>query len=334
MPVARFYYSVVFRVLVFSAVFAGTGPLLRPQEVLAQGTDHLALITEIKGSVSVARANASEFKAVTWGTQLFEGDRVKTGSTASASILFSNNNLLTLGANSSMTISGGSTPSSASPMREVDSDLLASASDLTLHRAGEGEIAALGGLRSSASGSPLEPVSPRNTRIVSTAPVFVWESDGGYDSYRVKVLSDAGLVWSGETDGLSLAYPEDAPALAAGKDYYWQVEGEDLIDSDKSAMVSFKILSAESQAVVVAGENQIRELFREEPESTNYFYVLGSFYTKHGMLESAVKTFSEIALRYPDAPLPNEILGRLYSDMGLTGSAVAALQRAISLEQR
>jgi len=304
------------------------------QRVRAQADGHLALITEISGAVSIARVHTAEFKAVTWGTQLFEGDRIKTGGEATASILFSNNNLLTLGANSSMTISGGASPSGASPMREVDSELLAVASDLTLHRAGAGEIAALGGLRSAASGNVLEPVSPRNTNIISRTPEFVWQTDGEYDSYRVKVLSDEGLVWSGSSDGSIIRYPDNAPALMAGMDYYWQVEGEALLDTVKSTMVSFRIITEDNQAKVTKGEREIRNLFKDEPESTNYYYVLGSFYTKHGMLDSAVKTFSEIAARYPDAALPNEILGRLYADMGLTSSAVDAMQRAINLEEK
>jgi hypothetical protein len=308
--------------------------LVIPNGARAQATQQLALITEVSGAVSVARAGESTFDPVTWGTQLFEGDRIKTDSDASASILFSNNNLLTLGSNSSMTIAGGSTPSSATPMREVDSDLLASASDLTLHRAGEGEIAALGGLRSGSSGNVLEPLSPRNTNIVATSPVFIWQSNGEFDAYRVKILSDEGLVWSGEATGFDLAYPADAPSLKPGTDYYWQVEGEDLLDTEKSSMVSFRILDPEIQTVIENGEARIGKLFGDDPESTNYYYVLGSFYAKHGMLESAVKSFSEIATRYPDAVLPNEILGRLYSDMGLTGDAISALQRAIDLGEK
>ncbi len=50
--------------------------------------------------------------------------------------------------------------------------------------------------------------------------------------------------------------------------------------------------------------------------------------------DDAVANFAKLAERYPDAPLPHEILGNLYRDLGREDDAIAELQTAIRLEQR
>jgi len=59
--------------------------------------------------------------------------------------------------------------------------------------------------------------------------------------------------------------------------------------------------------------------------------VLGAFYINQGLLQDAINEFQIIAEVNVDAPLPHEILGSLYSDVGNKDKAIEELQKALSL---
>ncbi|MCK5066200.1 MAG: hypothetical protein KAR16_02115, partial [Bacteroidales bacterium] len=62
----------------------------------------LAVISDVKGSVMLIQAQSDESHKVVFGMQLAQGDQVETGRKAGVTLLFSNGNLISLGANSSI----------------------------------------------------------------------------------------------------------------------------------------------------------------------------------------------------------------------------------------
>ncbi len=66
----------------------------------------IAVITEINGEAFLRKADRSEFTKASWGTQLFQGDEIKTTDKSEVKLLFSNSNLISLGPNSTIRISG------------------------------------------------------------------------------------------------------------------------------------------------------------------------------------------------------------------------------------
>jgi tetratricopeptide (TPR) repeat protein len=52
-----------------------------------------------------------------------------------------------------------------------------------------------------------------------------------------------------------------------------------------------------------------------------------------GLLQDAVSEFIIISRINPDAPLPHEILGTLYSDAGNKDKAIEELQKALALSK-
>jgi Tetratricopeptide repeat len=303
--------------------------LLAATATVSQAQEQMAIITEIDGEVSISRASGGSAVTARWGIQLFAGDVVQTGSGAKASILFSNSNLLAMGANSQMEISGAQTSS-----RNVDPTLLADVSELTLHRSGEGELAALGGLRSGASRDEIRPLSPRNTLARATRPEFSWSTSAVFDSYTVSVLGDDGVLWSGPTASTSLIYPENAPTLSPGNTYWWRVEGEDMLDVTSSDLSTFSVLSEAQLEAVVEAETQIDALFADGENRASHDFLLGSFYAKEGLAGNALAAFERIAETHPESTLLYQILGKLYSETGQKDRSIAALQRAIELEQQ
>jgi len=302
-------------------------------DALAQ-SERVALITEIRGEVALAKAGSESFNKVDWGTPLFEGDRVRTAASSEAILLFSNSNMLTVSSGNTFTVSAGSvsSPSLSGPVRSVDGDLMAAASDLTLHRAGQGEIEVLGGLRSGGSASEIDLNYPRNSKISTANPHFTWTSEGDFDGFRVLVRSADGEIWSGETYEMELSYPDSAPALQPGTTYFWQVEGEDMLDVASSPLVSFEVISSEDMARVEAGTAQINSLFDGQNVTSGQLYMIGSMYVKNGLLADAVETFKQISMENPSSPMAYEILGKLYYEIGLKDEAVRSLQTAIALK--
>jgi|GEM_PF-736161 len=299
----------------------------------AVAQNRVALMTDIKGTVEIARSGSADFRSADWGTQLFEGDRIRTGAASATSLLFSNGNMLSLEDNSAMTVTNSSneTTSLSGSMREVGGELLAAASDLSLHRAGEGEIAVLGGLRSGGSASALTAAYPVNTRIAATNPTFNWQAVDSFDEYNVIVRTTDGQVWSGTTDGTSIAYPADAPALVPGTTYFWHVEAEDMLDVISSEITSFEVLTAEERKQVEAGMSEIEGMFGADNRSGEFHYLTGSLMVRHGMLGDAINAFRWIADQHPESASAHRILGGLYSEIGQKDQAIRALQKAVAL---
>ena len=293
--------------------------------------DYLALITDVDGKIEVAPSGRSEFKPAMWGMQLFAGDRVRTTDGSEVSILFANNNLVTLGPNSAMTISEGPGSTRSAAVKSIKDDLYGTLADLRLQDEGTGRGRAIAGLRAGADDPALQPLTPRNTKLNTTRPDFRWSADQEFDGYTVKLYDADGLVWSRYAESSLLDYPEDEAPLTFGSSYFWQVEGETLLGAETSEKVGFSVLSEELSSEVAEQELTFKNLLNADDRSASYALALGVYYIREGLLDAAIASFSQIAERHPDAVLPHEILGRLYNEIGLEDLAVAELHRAVSL---
>ncbi len=295
--------------------------------LVAAAQEQVALITEVSGEVFVRHTDGSRSQAK-WGEQLHAGDVVETGAAASASILFANRSILSMVANSEMEIAG-----TQSSSRSVDPSLLADVSDLTLHRTGVGEIAALGGLRAGTRQAVIAPLSPRNTRVRSDRPHFSWTTTGDFDSYTVTVLGDEGAVWTSPAGAMGLQYPSSAPELTPGETYFWRVDGEDMLDVVSSGLSSFSVLSNTQREAITAGETQITALFTEGQRDATREYMLGALYAKQGLVPEAIVIFESISESHEGSAFLHEILAKLYLESGQKDRAIASLQKAVEFAQ-
>jgi len=293
----------------------------------------LAIITELKGEVQFKKAADTEFIKASWGTPLFQGDQVKTLADSEVSLLFSNNNFVTLGPNGSMIISGKK-PSETKPsanVRNISSAAMINLSGLTLKKDNKKDVGALAGLRSDDTEQTIELKSPINTLIKTNRPFFSWTAKESFDKYIVNLYNSKGLVWSKKVSGSSMEYPENEKDLEFGESYFWNVEGETLIENDKSANHKFSVLSLEKSKEVKEQEALIMNAFKDEPGSSNLHSVLGAYYTDLGLLQDAINEFQAISEINKDATLPHEILSSLYTDVGNKDKAIEELQIALTL---
>ncbi len=293
----------------------------------------LAVITELNGEVQFKKEAGKEFSKASWGTQLFQGDQVKTSANSEVSLLFSNSNFVTLGPNGTMTISGKK-PSETEPsgnVRNISSAMMVNISALTLKKDNKKDVGALAGLRSDNTEQAIELTSPYNTLIKTNRPLFSWNAKKSFDKYNVNLYNSKGLVWSRKVSGNTMKYPENEKGLEFGESYFWNVEGEALIDNDKSTNHKFSVLTLEKSKEVGEQEAVIINTFKNEPESSNLHSVLGAYYINQGLLQDAINEFQTISKINTDATLPHEILGSLYTDVGNKDKAIEELQKALAL---
>lgn len=316
------------RALPTSLRYAFSFVLLALLVLPASAQNRLALITELSGAVELARSGSTTFDATEWGTPLYQGDRVRTASGAQAVLLFSDNNLMTVSGGNTYTVGGAA----ASGGRSVSSSVISSDTDLTLHRAGAGEVEVLGGLRNSLKRDPITVRSPVNTRVTSDRPIFHWESLDGFDSYVVTLQSAGREIWRAETDETSITYPENAPALAADETYFWRVTGENLMDSEDSKLVSFQVLSGEEQSSFETALAELNAQYEADQRGDSYLFLLGTLQAKHQVYDGAIDSFERIAQIHPGSSNVHQILGSLYAEVGRVADAIKSIERAAELQ--
>ena len=304
--------------------------LLPGHNIAQSSASALAVISDVKGSVYLNTAGSDEPLKAVFGTRLGQGDQVETGKKASVTMLFSNGNLISLGANSSITISGNQ--SGGSP-RNIGAGMAGNFSDLAMRQDNKGEMGVLMDLRSDETSQQLIPLSPCNTMIPTNRPGLKWETKKPADEFVVRLYNGEGLVWEKRTTATHLAFPEDEPGLEFGASYFWNVEGEDLINSFRSLNQKFTVLPEEKIKEVKQEKERLFETFSDDPENSSLHSLLGAYYAAAGLLEDAIREFELVRDANPEATLAHEILGGLYSDVGKKDLAIAELQRALLIEK-
>jgi len=288
------------------------------------------MISDVEGSAYLTKAGSDDSHKVVFGMQLLQGDRLETGRKASVSLLFSNGNLVSLGSNSSITISGNQSGSSS---RNIGAGMAGNFSALAMRQDNKGEMGVLMDLRSDETSQFIIPLSPCNTMISNTAPGLKWESTKPADEFVVRLYNSQGLVWEKHTTSTSLAFPQDEAVLEFGQSYFWNVEGVDLINSFRSLNQKFSILAEEKIREIKEEEKKLLGMFTDDPGNSSLHSLLGAYFATTGLLEDAIKEFELVRDSNPEASLPHEILGGLYSDVGKKDLAIAELQKALTLEK-
>jgi len=316
-------------IIILIIVFLSSGFKFSHAEQPAQC---LAVITEINGEAFLKKFNKSEYLKAVWGTQLFQGDEIKTVDKSEVKLLFSNSNLISLGPNSVIKISGKDSPTTTKAnIKNISSSMMVDLSAFTIKKEDKNDVGAMAGMRSVTFDQSIELTFPNNTMIKTDRPSFSWITKKSFDNYVVNLYSSKGLVWSRKVSDSSLKYPETEKGLEFGESYFWNVEGEYMIDTDKSSNHKFSLLSLDKSKEVERNEDAIRNTFNNDPESSSMHSVLGAYFKNSGLLQDAIFEFLTISQLNKDAALPHELLGSLYSEVGDKDKAIDELQKALIL---
>jgi hypothetical protein len=299
-------------------------------------SQYIALITSINGNVMLKKSGKSEFIKAFWGTQLYQGDQIKTGDNSDVTMTYSNNSIVKLGPDNLITITKAESTitQGAGSVKKVSSAMMVNMSALTSVKNEKKDAGALAGLRASGAEEPISPDSPYNTTIRTNQPTFAWIPSKPFDIYIVNLYNSQGLVWSRKVSESQLKFPESEKGLEFGETYFWNVEGEDLLDSKKSGNYKFSVVSFEKSREVISQEAIIRHTFDNDTDSSSLHSFLGAYFINQGLMQDAIIEFQIVSRINPDAPLPHEILGSLYSDVGNKDKAIEELQKALDLAKK
>ena len=295
----------------------------------------IAVITEINGEAFLKKVNKSEFSKTYWGTQLFEGDEIKTSNKSEVKLLFSNSSFISLGPNSTIKISMKVSPATepAGDIKNISTPLTINLFTYFLKREDKNDAGALAGLRSVTMDQPIVTISPCNTLIKTDRPSFSWITKKSFDNYVVNLYNSKGLVWSKKVPENTMRYPDNEKGLEFGESYSWNVEGEYPSNAGETDDHRFSVLSLERSKEVEENENTIRNTFKNDLKSSSLHYLLGTYYINNGLLLDAISEIQIIAKINTDAALPHEILGSLYLEVGDKDKAIDELQKALILAQ-
>lgn len=313
----------------------GAGPLVAAALLLAVPAlalaDPIAFVVAMKGAVQVTPAGAKDPQRAALGRPLERGDQVKVGAGGSASLFFSDGNVIELGERSTITVGGkvGKDGNRVGPGGEVSADVFQKVSKFITSDSKNAGLVALAPMRSGgAEAAPLA-LAPRRTALLTERPVFRWRAVEGATRYRVTLAGDDGDVWSREVETATLEYPGDVPPLSAG-DYLWKVQALSDRGPLRDEEVPFRVLAA-------ADAQQIREHLdgiaraTGEASAEAKHYVAGSYLMGRGLYDDAQPHFEALARLAPDAPGSREALGHLYRAVGLNDLAAAEFQKALEL---
>jgi hypothetical protein len=287
-----------------------------PAAALSQTGAPAAVLTSCKGPVTVIHGGTPSPAA--FGLALCDGDEVKTGAGAEAEIMFAAGNWVQIGASSAMRIKGhaGAAPATekSDTSKKNNGNFEVVQSFLKLKNA-EGS-SAVGGLRSAEKASRLAALSPCQTRVRSSRPVFTWKIDDPSTELRLTVYGESNTVWQTMvSNATTVAYPADAPALKPGVSYSWTLETTDpLVSPPLRTPAAFFTVLAPADATTLDAD--LARLDATQPGVVTYHLARASLYYDRGLVEDAIsETRSALAVD-PGNPSLQSILARLYADTG------------------
>jgi len=295
--------------------------------------DPIAFLVGAKGSVHVTRAGSKTSQPAALGRPLERGDRVEVGVAGSASIFFSDGNIIELGERSSVTVGGKVGTSSATTMgpgADVPKEVFVRVSRFIKGESKQTSMIALAPMRGGVEdGAPLL-LSPRRTAVRTTRPEFRWREANGATRYRVAISGDEGEIWNLEATGTSIEYPTSLEPLAAGGQYLVELTafgGSGRIRTEESA---FSVMAESESRLVETHLSSISKAVGETDSEAGH-YLAGSYLVGQGLYHDAIPHFEALCRLEPQSPEVHEALGSVYRTVGLTDLAATEFQKALEL---
>lgn len=310
---------------VVPAALALLASLADPRPALAEP---FALVASVHGKVEVTRGR--DVTRAAFGTPLERGDRVAVAPGGSATIYFSDGNVIELAEKSAVTVGGRVTSGArVGPAAGIPSRVYAQVSKVVTGGSRDKGLIALSQMRSGEDRAPLI-LEPRRADVLDDRPVYSWRAVEGATRYQVTVAGDAGEIVRVEVTGTRLEHPAASPPLARDADYVWSVDafaGRDKLHGETSV---FHVLSAAEREAVLADVEGIARGF-PAGETPAAHFVRGQYEAGRGLYHDAARRFQRLAELVPGSPAPHEALGNVYRAIGLMDLAAAEYQRALEL---
>jgi hypothetical protein len=305
----RAIYSAIIGLLL-SLALAGCAPAAIPSPAAGQppgGAQPLHTLVDLQGQLSLKREGWRDFAPALFGASLRQGDLLRLEGAGQASVACADLSLVLV------------QPGIGAVPCKAGKPILTYAGSL------------VNPTRWDASDEFPMIISPRKTRLLNPRPTLRWSAPAGAQDYKVTVHG-AGLTWSTTVKSANeVAYPADAPALAAGASYKLTVTaGERSSDEEASPGLGFTMLSAEEARAVRDAEAKIHGM--NLPAASAQF-LLANLYASYDLNAEAIELLEALAQSASEPAIPRA-LGDLYLKVGLNRLAEARYLAGLGLAQR
>lgn len=286
----------------------------------------LAALVSFKPEVEVKRAGSDRLIPAAFGMPLGQADVVNTYAGAAANLVCNNGLLYALPEQSNLIVECRDTTD-----ERIVGRLDPALGGQLLEVAGGAEISLAAGqtraIRPEQAQIPLL-LTPRNTVITGTQPIFRWQAVPEATGYRLTVSLPGGQTWSQETEATELAYPDDAPPLEPGSANVVtlaMLDDETIVDKTLLRIIE----EAEQEALVQAKA----EIQAQPLDETTRCYLLVQLYQSSELYAAAIEQLSYLVEIEPDNSSLWQQLGDLYFEIGLYIRAEVAYQSALRIAE-
>lgn len=304
------------------------------QPAHASASTPVAIVASMRGRVEVSSARGGA-KPAAFGRALQRGDRVTVGKGGGATLLLADGSVITLAERGSITLGGATQPVHATAL---PSEVFAHVNQFVTAGSRQTGLVTLADMRSDADASAPLLLSPRNTSVLDDAPALRWRAVPGASRYRVRVGPAGGSeAWAREVPATagaeaSLDFPADAPRLAPGVEYEWEVAALDDKGTLRREGAIVRMLPEDERASVMQNLARIAESAGRETAATRF--LSGSYLSGLGLYDDAARQFEALVSLSPDSPESHEALGNVYLKIGASDRAAAEFRQALALQRQ
>ncbi len=290
----------------------------------------LAIVVAEKGDVEVIPASRGAPQRAVLGRTLERGDKIRLGPATTATLFFSDGNVIELGERSTLTVTGRLvTKGKGAAATSVPSEVFAQASRFLVGGSRQSGLTMLAPVRGASELTPIL-TSPRRTGIISDRPIFVWRAVKEATRYRLAVSDQNGEVWNREAQTTMLSYPNDAPPLRPESDYLWEVQAFSDRGSLRKEESVFHVLSWDQATLVRDHLLRIDKMVGNRDSAATRF-IKGTYLFGRGLYQDAVEQFTALCRIEPETAAPHEALGKVYGAIGLMDLSAAEFEKALTL---
>jgi len=184
--------------------------------------------------------------------------------------------------------------------------------------------APFGNLGSRAGVRPPVILTPRNGLVLPDSLVFEWRGSQS-SRYGVRVLAgDRVVLERADLAGSRFEYPKDAPRLAPGTRYRFQL----LPPWHPPQEIWFELLDPDRARMIQHDLRQMDATVSGEPTAATAVILRAGFLAQRGLLHDARLHVADALARRPEEPTLHFLLGELSARQGLPQEAMEAFAEA------
>ena len=278
----------------------------------------VAFFSAVSGSVKVVDEKGKTTKANV-NTKLSTGDKVTTGASASASIMYYTGKEVILGANKYYKIA----------QKKKENTFLSSLGDMLSSMLwGESKSNTMAGATRAWAGDAdrvISAIYPSETKVLEDRPIFKW-NDKRKEGTKEYVLTIKSQISDFKqefpvTGMFEYEYSKTAPKLKDEESYVWYVK--DAAGEEVSPTVHFSLLNEDDKELLQEDLKEILDVCDGDNTQPQWYLLTSALYRDYGLMKQAENAILALINAKPEMAQAHIMLATLYKETGRLEEAKA-----------